>query len=159
MNNLFSLLFILFFHPVHVSMMGIDYDSEKSVFNVYLKIYYDDFVIESGFNGGRADEAYFRDDEERSADFLEKYLGEKVSISVNGRRLSGELIGMELSNNELNIRLKFNCDRDIKTITVRNLIMTSLYSDQSNMLLVKVNDFEEGVKLTALDTEKTFGLE
>ena len=34
--------------------------------------------------------------------------------------------------------------------------MTDLYADQSNMVIVKVNDFEEGVKLTSEITEQTF---
>ncbi len=34
--------------------------------------------------------------------------------------------------------------------------MTGLYSDQSNMVIVRVKDFEEGVKLTPDITEKTF---
>jgi hypothetical protein len=36
------------------------------------------------------------------------------------------------------------------------LIMTSLYNDQSNMIIVRVNDFEEGVKLTSEKTEQSF---
>lgn len=158
MNKLFLLFFMLFFHPVHVSMMGVDYDQVNAVFNVYLKIYYDDFVTDSGFNGGKASEADFRTDERKAGDFVEKYLGEKVAISVNGKRLSGELVSMELVDNELNIRLQYSFDKNIRYITVRNLIMTSLYADQSNMVLVKVNDFEEGVKLTPADAEKTFNL-
>jgi len=39
---------------------------------------------------------------------------------------------------------------------VKNLIMTSLYNDQANMIIVKVNDFEEGVRLTVQETEKRF---
>jgi hypothetical protein len=34
--------------------------------------------------------------------------------------------------------------------------MTGLYSDQSNMIIVRINDFEEGVKLTSDLTEQTF---
>jgi hypothetical protein len=37
--------------------------------------------------------------------------------------------------------------------------MTSIYNDQANMLIVKVNDFEEGARLTALETEKTFEIQ
>lgn len=36
--------------------------------------------------------------------------------------------------------------------------MTSLYNDMSNMILVKINDFEEGVKLTSDITEQTFNV-
>jgi len=34
--------------------------------------------------------------------------------------------------------------------------MTSLYEDQSNMIIVRVKDFEEGIKLTSDKTEETF---
>jgi len=44
----------------------------------------------------------------------------------------------------------------VNTITIKNLVMTSLYNDQANMIIVRVNDFEQGVKLTAEETEKTF---
>jgi hypothetical protein len=37
--------------------------------------------------------------------------------------------------------------------------MTSIYSDQANMLIVKVNDYEEGARLTALENEKTFDIQ
>jgi hypothetical protein len=36
--------------------------------------------------------------------------------------------------------------------------MTDLHSDQANMIIVRVNDFEEGVKLTPDMTEKTFNM-
>jgi hypothetical protein len=39
---------------------------------------------------------------------------------------------------------------------VKNLIMTGLYNDQANMIIVKINDFEQGVKLTSEATEQTF---
>jgi hypothetical protein len=43
-----------------------------------------------------------------------------------------------------------------RTISVKNLIMTRIYGDISNMILVKINDFEEGGKLTSDITEQTF---
>lgn len=159
MNKLFLLFFMMYFHPVHLTMMGIDFDQGKSVLNVFMKIYYDDFVTDSGFKGGEASETDFREDQKRSEDSLTKYIAEKVVISVNNKILSGTITSVTLSDNELNIRMQYKCDRNINTLMVRNLIMTSLYSDQSNMVLVKVNDFEEGVKLTPANTEKTFFFE
>jgi hypothetical protein len=63
---------------------------------------------------------------------------------------------MDLSDNELRMNLVFGAAGKVNSITVKNLIMTSLYSDQANMIIVKVNDFEEGVRLTSLETEKRF---
>ena len=34
--------------------------------------------------------------------------------------------------------------------------MTDLHNDQSNMLIVRINDFEEGIKMTSDLTEQTF---
>ncbi|NSW94402.1 MAG: hypothetical protein HPY62_06820 [Bacteroidales bacterium] len=158
MNKLFLLFFFLFYHPVHVTMMGIEFDQVEAVLNVFLKIYFDDYVTDSGFNGGTANESDFKADLKRSEDFLEGYIDQKVLISVNKKKLSGKIDGVTLSDNEMDIRLKYDCDRNIRTISVRNLIMTSLYSDQANMVLVKINDFEEGVKLTPAENEKTFVL-
>jgi hypothetical protein len=63
---------------------------------------------------------------------------------------------MDLADNELRLNLSSNSVKKVNTITVKNLVMTSLYNDQANMTIVKVNDFEQGVKLTSEETEKTF---
>ena len=43
-----------------------------------------------------------------------------------------------------------------KSVKVQNHIMTTLYPDQSNMVILTVSDFQEGVKLTPELTEHTF---
>jgi len=63
---------------------------------------------------------------------------------------------MKLTDNEISMNLKYSTGKKPKTITVKNLIMTGLYSDQSNMIIVRINDFEEGLKLTSDITERTF---
>jgi hypothetical protein len=63
-----------------------------------------------------------------------------------------------MSENELRMNLSVDAVKKINTIKVQNMIMTSLYSDQANMIIVKVNEFEEGVKLTPEETEKTFNI-
>ena len=87
---------------------------------------------------------------------MEKYLQEKIIIIVNEEQLSGKLQDMQMTDNEISMNLEFDSGEKPNTITVKNLIMTGLYTDQSNMIIVKINDFEEGVKLTSDITEKTF---
>jgi hypothetical protein len=87
---------------------------------------------------------------------MEKYLGEKIIIKVNEKQLSWKLQDMKLSDNEISMNLEYYTVKKPKTITVKSLIMTDLYSDQSNMIIVRINDFEKGVKLTADLTEQTF---
>ena len=153
----FSLLLAL--HPVHVSLMSIDYEPEGKVFNMFLKIYFDDFLLDSGLGADGGDKLVFKDSDEFTSVFLTDYVNEKVRIMVNGNPVKAEPVKMDLSDNELRMNLSFGSYEKVSSITVKNSIMTSIYSDQANMLIVKVNDFEEGARLTALENEKKFDIQ
>ncbi|MBN2667501.1 MAG: hypothetical protein JXR67_13395 [Bacteroidales bacterium] len=149
----------LVFHPVHVSLMSIDYEPEGKLFNIFLKIYFDDFLLDSGLGAGGGDKLVFQDSDEFTRVYLTDYVNEKVRIMINGVPVKTELGKIDLSDNELRMNLSFGSEAKVRSITVKNQIMTSIYSDQANMLIVKVNDFEEGARLTALETEKTFDIQ
>ena len=150
----FSIWFL--FHPVHVTFTSIDYDPEMVTFKVFVRMYFDDFLRDSKLNGNEIQNKDFSDDNPSSINAMEKYLGEKIIIKVNKNQLSGKLENMRLADNEISMNLDYKTAKKPKTITVKNFIMTGLYSDMSNMIIVKVNDFEEGIKLTSYLTEQTF---
>jgi hypothetical protein len=54
------------------------------------------------------------------------------------------------------MNLEYGFGKKPKSITVKNLIMTGLYTDQANMVIVRIREFEEGVKLNSELTEQTF---
>jgi hypothetical protein len=91
-----------------------------------------------------------------SVSILEKYINDKINLKVNNRIVAGKIGDVRISGNETDIDLVFSDSRDPRTVTVTNTIMTELYSDQANMIIVKVKDFEQGVKLTPELTEQTF---
>ena len=119
-------------------------------------MYFDDFLRDYKLCGGDIQNSDFSGNNSSSMDVMEKYLGEKIIIKVNEKQLSGKLQDMKLTDNEISMNLKYSTGKKPKTITVKNLIMTGLYSDQSNMIIVRINDFEEGLKLTSDITERTF---
>jgi hypothetical protein len=150
----FSLWFL--FHPVHVTFTSIDYDPERVTFKVFVRMYFDDFLRDCKLNGNETLNEDFSDNDPSSMKTMEKYLADKVILKVNEKQLSGKLLAMKLSDNEISMNLDYKTIKKPKTITVKNFIMTSLYSDMSNMMIIKVNDFEEGIKLTTYLTEQTF---
>jgi hypothetical protein len=125
-------------------------------FKVFVRMYFDDFLRDYKLNGGDIQNKDFSGDNSSSMDVMEKYLAEKVIIKVNEKQLSGKLQDMKLADNEISMNLEYSSGKKPKTISVKNLIMTGLYGDQSNMIIVRVKDFEEGVKLTSDLTEQTF---
>ena len=75
---------------------------------------------------------------------------------MNDKQLSARLLDMNMVDNEVSMNLEYDYGKKPKSITVKNLIMTGLYTDQANMVIVRIKDFEEGVKLTSELTEQTF---
>jgi len=146
-------------HPVHVSLLSIDYLPDQDSFKVFLKIYYDDFLLDSGIDENGSQLLNFRVDDRFTRTFLLGYTCEKIKIIADGKQLSADLRGYNLEENELTMDFRYGPAPEVKKLAVRNLIMTGLYSDQANMLIVRVDDFEEGVKLTSEKTEQIFDIQ
>ena len=151
---LISVWFLM--HPVHVTLTSIDFVPDTGTYNVFVRMYFDDFLTDSKLNGNVVDNVDFYVGTSASRDAMETYLSKKLIIKVNEKPVSGKLREMKVADNEVSMNLEFRGGKKPITITVKNLILTDLYADQSNMVIVKVNDFEEGVKLTSDITEQTF---
>jgi len=143
-------------HPVHVSLMSIDYVQDQRLFNMFLRIYFDDFLLDSGMEPEDHNHLVFSGNDAFTRKVISDYVNDRIRLRVNNRQIKPELGNMDLSDKELRMNLFFGSVGKVNTITVKNQIMTSIYNDQANMIIIKVNDFEEGARLTADETEKTF---
>lgn len=150
----FSILFL--FHPVHVSITSIDYIHDMRAFRVYVRMYYDDFLLDSKSENLAVNN--FTTTASSQKDLVNSYIREKIQINADGNILNPKLRDITLKDNEINIYLDYPTGKKPGTVAVKNLIMTSLYGDQSNMVILKVEDFEEGVKLSPELTERTFNI-
>lgn len=147
---------LTFLHPVHVSILSIDYSKTKSRFEVFMRIYYDDFLLDSGISADDRNRLVLSPDNTYLKGILTDYINKKVAVTVNEKPVRLSLHDFGLSENELRINLSAEAAGEINSVIVKNNVMTTLYGDQANMIIVKVNDFEEGVKLTSTETEKRF---
>lgn len=143
-------------HPVHFSFLSIDYVPDQKSFSVFLKLNYDDFLLDSGVDENSKKLLKFTGSDDFTEDIIGRYVNEKIKIIAEENQLSGEINSYSLQDNELSMNFSFGTAGKISILTIKNLIMTSLYSDQANMLIVRVYDFEKGVKMTPDDTEQTF---
>jgi hypothetical protein len=146
------------FHPVHVTLTSIDYVPEADSFKVFVRLYYDDFLLDFRLSWGEGPSVNLSDNQIFPKNLMWQYINEKINIFVNDKQLNGQLVDLKLVGNEISMDLLYSSRKKPKTITVKNMIMTQLYSDQANMTIIRVNDFEEGIKLTSEVTEQTFKL-
>ena len=89
------------------------------------------------------------------SDLINQYFNSKVFIYVNDKLLIGKLLSASLDNNDINLNLIFRLSKKPKSITVRNMILTGWYTDQVNLMIIRINNFEKGIKLTPENNEET----
>jgi hypothetical protein len=156
-KTLFISLWLLL-HPVHVTLTSIEFVPDEARYNVFVRMYFDDFLTDSKTFREELTAGDFSSGSPSSRAALERYMAAKLVIKVNEKLLSGKLQDMNVAENEISMNLAYVGGKKPKTINVINQIMTSLYSDMSNMVIVRVNEFEEGVKLTSDITQQIFNI-
>ncbi len=144
-------------HPVHVSLLSVDYVPRSESFYVFVRFYTDDFLNDTRKFAGM-DPVSLPVDRPEVRELITNYLSENIRIVVNDRELSGELDSLESSDLEISAGLTYFSGVKARNIRVRNSIMTGLYDDQANMTIIRIGEFERGVKLTPEQPEVTFNL-
>ncbi|MCU0361875.1 MAG: hypothetical protein MUD02_02905 [Bacteroidales bacterium] len=147
-----------FLHPVHVSLTSVDYNNEKGMFDVFMRLYYDDFVLDSTGSPDVAAVLPQNADTVNLRKEMEIYLGSKFNILADNRELRGQIGRIRISDNEISMNLEYELKRSPSRVLVRNTIMTTLYSDMANMLILRVGAYEKAVKLTPENTEAEFNI-
>jgi len=153
MFSKFTILLWLLLHPVYVSLTSVDYAPQDNSFKVFIKLYLDDFLLDA-----EQDESDFLSSETKSKEIIESYINQKLIIKADNRILAGKVNCLEISNDEVKIYMEHKISRRPRVVLVRNLIMTDLYDDQSNFVIIKIDNFEEGFKFTPEITEQVFNI-
>lgn len=153
-----ALSICLALHPVHVTLTSIDQAPGTDSLKVFFRMYYDDFLRDYKLYDTVTDMEKLPHDKAFPAGLMNNYFNDKVNIYINNKLLIGKLLSMELADNEISLNLLYRSSMKPKTIKVRNLVSTDLYSDQANMTIIRINEFEEGIKLTVENTEHTLSL-
>ncbi len=137
-------------------MTSIDYVPENDSLKVFLRMYYDDFLLDLSMSGENRGIDFFNSGSQDSKEVMERYINKRLIIKVNKKQLDGKLYDLEIVENEVKLGINYITSKKPGLLTVSNLIMTGLYNDQSNLIIIKVGNFEEGVKLTPEKTGQTF---
>jgi hypothetical protein len=90
------------------------------------------------------------------SDLINQYFNSKVFVYINDKLLMGKLLSANLDDNDINLNLIYRLNKKPKSITVRNLILTGWYSDQINLMIIRIGNFEKGIKLNPEHNAETF---
>ncbi len=143
-------------HPVHVTLMSVEYSDKSDSFNVFLKVYSDDFLLDYRTLSGDTSNVVLASDNNEVRKIVERYIKDRVQIYAEGNKLESRIVNINFSEGELKMDLVYNNIRNSKSYLVRNMILTDIYKDQSNLLIFRFGNYEEGFKLTADKQEQEF---
>jgi small nuclear ribonucleoprotein (snRNP)-like protein len=151
-----TLAFCLFINQGHVTMTGIDYVPGTDSLKVSCTMEFKDFLKDLQTIDDDRNLSRLFNQQPFPSDLINQYFNSKVLIWVNGKLLIGKLLSTDLNDNDINLHLIYRVSKKPKSITVRNLILTGWYSDQTNLMIIRINNFERGITLNPLHTEESF---
>jgi hypothetical protein len=144
---------------MHVSLMSVEYSDKKDALEVFIKLDYDDFITDYWYSIN--DDQVFEPSGKIDTTLIlvNKYLNDKVQIFADEKKLKGQITKIESVDGELKLNLLYSYNKRAKNLKVKSFILTGVYKDQSNLLIFRYNDFEEGVRLTSEKIEHSFNVE
>lgn len=140
-------------HPVHVSVTGIEYDTKRNIFSLFVKVYSDDMERDMIIGNSKNGVSYSND-----KNGFQGWLSNRIFIKEDGEPLKLELVSIEAEGNEHKFFLQAKGSRHAHSVAISSTINVQLYEDQSNMIMFKYREIEEGFKLSPSDTLKVFNV-
>jgi hypothetical protein len=142
-------------HPGHVTMTYIDYVQNTDSLKVFCRMEFEDFLKDIQTIDDDRNLRRLFNKQPFPSDLINQYFNSKVFIYVNDKLLIGKLLSANITDNDINLHVIYRVNKKPKSITVRNMILTGWYSDQTNLMIIRANNFEKGIKLTPGHTEET----
>jgi hypothetical protein len=145
----------LIMHPGHVTMTSINYVQGTDSLKVYCKMEFDDFLKDLQTIDDDRNLYRLFSKQPFPADLINQYFNSKVFIYINNKLLIGKLLSANITDTEINLNLIYRAVKKPKSIIVRNMILIGWYSDQTNLMIIRINNFEKVIKLTPEHNEET----
>jgi len=92
------------------------------------------------------------------ADMANNYVNAKISITINKKILIGKLLAIKVKDDDVFLHMLYRSGTKPRKITVRNTILTGLYTDVQNLTIIRIKNLETGIKFTHEYIQESFDL-
>ncbi len=158
------LTFIIFpawsMHPTHMSIVNIDYTPRDSIITYSIRVFQDDIII-------LLTQLYHKElfhsnqpfDLAENTQKVENYFDNNLEFFINNVKLQPQLINIDSEEIDYWLHYSITITEAPKNLTIRNTILTQLYSDQTNLVIFAYKNKEKGLTFGKDITEKVISLE
>ena len=125
-------------HEYYVSVTQVEYSKEAQSLQIISQIFIDDFET---LLRKRYDENITLDTENESKEvdiYMNRYLADKLKFDINGSHVNFKFIGKEYKDDITYCYLEIENVSNIESIAVTNQILFDAFSEQQNILRLKL---------------------
>ncbi len=150
----------MFFQQGHMTMTSIEHVPGTDTLKVVTRLDYDLFLrdYQQTINDD-VELEFLRKQSSFPADQAIKYFNSKVSILINRKHLAGEFLTMEQAGSDIILNIFYHLEKKPKSLTVSNTMLTGIFHDVENLVIIRMKEFERGVKFTQKHNNETFILD
>ncbi|MDA3912431.1 MAG: hypothetical protein PF448_13845 [Bacteroidales bacterium] len=155
-----SLLFASL-HPVHVSFTNVEYNEDKQELLIASRIFWNDMELsvkeQLEVDLGLGSETQHPDTEQ----YIEAWFVQNFKISINGKAISPDEIQLdktERSEMAMRVFLSLKTEKP-ESLKIENQILTELFADQSNLLIINISGEQQSFSLTGENNVITLEVE
>lgn len=126
-------------HKYYISVTQINYVEDKEAVQITSRVFIDDF---ENLLRERYDEniTLAGGDELKSTDtYIEKYLTEKIEITINGEAAKLNFIGKEYDVDIMKCYIEIEGVTRVESMEIKNKVLFDLFDDQQNIIKTKIN--------------------
>jgi len=142
-STLAIILYSLFaYHPVHLSVTNIEYNEQQKKFEVSIRVFIDDFEKIINYQNNINLKLEKEDELSNANYYINKYITDHLKLKINGSFVPESKYKLKKREKKditlwLYYEIKYN--KKIEEIDITNQLMTDLYKDQKNMLILTIH--------------------
>jgi uncharacterized protein DUF6702 len=137
---------LMVYHPLHVTLTSIDYNSLDEKCEITIKIFSDDFEIALEKYSNQDLNINSVEETKNIEEIITSYIENNFSIIFDDKK--HDLMYISKENNHEATWLKFEIGiSDFQTINIQNNLLLNVYDDQKNLIIFKNGDFQKGFNL------------
>ena len=127
-------------HEYYVSVTEIGYSEKDESLQVISQIFIDDLeeLLRKRYN--EAITLSPDNNPDKVDDYLQRYLSDKLNISVNGKQRQFEFLGKEYKEDITYCYLEIGGVSDVESIRLTNTVLFDVFEEQQNIVRFKMKD-------------------
>ena len=149
--------FLVWLHPVHISVTKINYNEKSKSFQIVSRIFVDE--MELGVRGQlKKQDLDILEPKNGSTTeaLIQNYFAQHFKIKIDGKSVKQNFLGFEKEDVSFVCYIEIENVKKIKTLEVMNDVVTEIHDDQSNLVHVTYKGPVKSVRLTREKVSEIF---